>query len=113
MLLKVIATPLRYLQMLSDEQIRIKKDDYTCSVPSPWVFAYHKILIAISRKLKDKRSKDILQANTILREVFKNPYTIRKALSYLETLPARWKKYIKDHLRGSDFYPFKPQNKQV
>ena len=96
--LNIKAMSLRYLQMLFDQQINIKKEGYTYIVPSPWVFAYHKILISEKRKSKDKKEKDILQVNAILREVFKRPDTAKKALSYLETLPPKWKKDIKNYL---------------
>lgn len=97
-LLNIKAMSLRYLQMLFDQQINIKKEGYTYIVPSPWVFAYHKILISEKRKLKDKKEKDILQVNAILREIFKRPDTAKKALSYMETLPPKWKKDIKNYL---------------
>lgn len=101
-LLNIKAMSLRYLQMLFDQQIDIKKEGYTYIVPSPWVFAYHKILISEKRKSKDKKEKDILQVNAILREVFKRPDTAKKALSYLETLPPKWKKDIKNYLFKHD-----------
>lgn len=97
--LKIKATPLRYLQMLFDQQIEIKKEGYAYSVPSPWVLAYHKILISKRRKTKGKKEKDLLQADSILREVFRRPDTMRKAVSYLDTLPAKWKSYIKDYIK--------------
>ena len=102
--LKISATPLRYLKMLFDQQMEIKKEDYSFTVPSPWVLAYHKILIAKNRRAKDKKEKDMLQALSILREVFKRPDDAKKALSYLETLPPKWKSYIKgriaEHIPG-------------
>lgn len=96
--LRISATPLRYLQMLVDEPIKIEKEGYAYSLPNPWVFAYHKILIAKRRRTKDKREKDMLQAIAILREVFKRPEDTNKAISYLETLPLKWKKYIKEQI---------------
>lgn len=96
--LKIKATPLMFLQILLDEQIEIKKDEYSYLIPSPWIFACHKILISSRRKNKDKKEKDILQANAILREVFKKPDTTKKAMSYIENLPPRWKKKIKEHI---------------
>ncbi|MEW6408969.1 MAG: GSU2403 family nucleotidyltransferase fold protein [Nitrospirota bacterium] len=96
--LKIKATPLRYLQMLFDQQIEIGREGYTYLVPSPWVFAYHKILISKKRETKYKKEKDILQAIAILREVFKKPDLAKKAISYLGTLPPRWKRDIKDHI---------------
>jgi hypothetical protein len=84
--------------MLFDQPTKIEKEDYTYFVPSPWVFAYHKILISKYRKKEDKREKDILQAIAILREVFKKPDVSRRALSYLETLPTKWSKYIRSKI---------------
>jgi len=40
----------------------------------------------------------MLQAIAILREIFKRPDELKKALSYLETLPHKWKSYIKGRL---------------
>jgi len=96
--LKIKAMPLKYLQMLFDQQIKIEKEDYTYQVPNPWVFAYHKILVSRKRKAKDKKEKDILQINAILREIFKKPDAAKKAVSYLETLPSKWKKDIKNYI---------------
>ena len=96
--LKISATPLRYLRMLFDQQMEVEKEGYKFIVPSPWVLAYHKILIAKNRRAKDKKEKDILQAIAILREISKRPDDLKKALSYLETLPLKWKRYIKRQL---------------
>jgi len=96
--LKISATPLRYLKMLFDQQMEVEKEGYKFIVPSPWVLAYHKILIAKNRRVKDKKEKDMLQAIAILREIFKRPDELKKALSYLETLPHKWKSYIKGRL---------------
>lgn len=96
--LKVSATPLRYLQMLCDQPVSIRIDDYTLSIPEPWVFAYHKILISKARKAASKREKDLLQAVAILREIKKRPKELKKACSYLKTLPAPWVRQIKKQL---------------
>lgn len=96
--LKIRATPLRYIQMLSEQPLRIGRDNYTYFVPNPWVLAFHKILISRIRKTKDKRDKDLLQAVALLREIKKNPVMFKKALSYLETLPVKWRRSIKMHI---------------
>lgn len=64
------------------------------------MLAYHKILIAKNGRTKDKREKDMLQAIAILREVFIRPDAARTAISYLETLPSKWKGYIKRQVVG-------------
>src|SRR4030043_898232 len=93
--LKVKAMPLRYLEMLFDQQVKIEKEGYTFLIPSPWIFAYHKILISKKRKSSDKKEKDILQVNAILREIFKRPEMVKNAVLYLETLPPKWGKNIR------------------
>jgi hypothetical protein len=93
--LKIRATPLRYVQMLSDHPLKMEKDNYTYFVPNPWVLAFHKILVSRYRKTKDKKDKDLLQAVALLREIRKKPDLLKKASSYLETLPVKWKKFIK------------------
>jgi hypothetical protein len=50
------------------------------------------------RKSTGKREKDILQVNAILREISKRPEMVKKASSYLETLPPKWKKDIKNYI---------------
>jgi hypothetical protein len=106
--LKVKAAPLRYLEMFFHQQVKIEKEGYTFLVPSPWVFAYHKILISKKRKSTGKREKDILQVNAILREISKRPEMVKKASLYLETLPTKWKKdiknYITEHLPKVSFF---------
>ena len=84
--------------MLFDQQVEVEREGYKFIVPSPWVLAYHKILIAKNRRAKDKKEKDMLQAIAILREIYKRPDELKKALSYLETLPYKWKSCIKGRL---------------
>jgi hypothetical protein len=93
--LKIRATPLRDVQMLSEHPLKMEKDNYTYFVPNPWVLAYHKILVSRNRKTKDKKDKDLLQAVALLREIRKKPDLLKKALLYFETLPVKWKNFIK------------------
>jgi hypothetical protein len=96
--LKIRATPLRYLQMLSDNPLKMDKESYDFIIPNPWAFAYHKILVARCRKAKDKKEKDLLQAMALLREIRKKPDLFTNALAYLKTLPVKWQKYIKSKI---------------
>jgi len=96
--LKIKVTPLRFLQMLYDQQIIIKEEGYSYRIPSPSVFACHKILIAGRRQSPGKKNKDILQANALLREILKKTDLAEKLFSYIKTLPPKWRKVIKDHI---------------
>lgn len=96
--LHIKATPLRYLNMLFEESMDIKKEGYLFKVPAPWAFAYQKILILRYRKTEAKKEKDMAQINAILREVYNKPEMKRKAISYLDRLPSKWKQKIKAYL---------------
>ena len=98
--LKIAATPLRYLQMLADDPLLVKKEGYTFLVPCPWILAYHKILVAAKRKNTGKKDKDILQATALLREIKKRPDMSEKAAAYLKKLPAPWSRRIRNRLSG-------------
>jgi hypothetical protein len=80
--LKIKATPLRYLQMLSEQPLKMAKEDYVFFIPNPWTLAFHKILVSQERKTKDKKEKDLMQAAGLLRGIRKNPDMLKKALSY-------------------------------
>jgi len=101
--LQIGAVPLRYLQMLLEHPVKIEKEDYTFLIPSPWIFAYHKILVSGKRKVKDKKDKDIFQAIALLREISKRPDMAKRAAVYLEKLPAPWAKRIKSEI--SNYLP--------
>jgi hypothetical protein len=92
--LKIRATPLRFLQMLFDNPMKIDTEGTAFSIPNPWTLAYHKILVSKYRKSGAKKEKDLMQALAILREVFKKPDLSKKALAYLERLPEKWAKQI-------------------
>lgn len=101
--LQIGAVPLRYLQMLLEHPVKIEKEDYAFLIPSPWIFAYHKILVSGRRKVKDKKDKDIFQAIALLREISKRPDMAKKAAVYLKKLPAPWAKRIKSEI--SNYLP--------
>lgn len=96
--LKIKVTPLRFLQMLFEQQMIIKEEGYSYRIPSPWALACHKILIAGRRQSSAKKNKDILQADALMREIFKRTELTEKLSSYIKTLPPKWRKIIKDHI---------------
>jgi hypothetical protein len=96
--LKIKVTPLRFLQMLFDQQMVIKEEGYSYRIPSPWVLACHKVLIAGRRQSRAKKDKDLLQANALFREILKNAELNDKLISYIKTLPPKWRKVIKEHI---------------
>ncbi|MEK6684293.1 MAG: GSU2403 family nucleotidyltransferase fold protein [Nitrospirota bacterium] len=96
--LGIHAEPLRYMQMLFDDPIQVKSKDLKYSVPNPWIFAFHKILIMKSRKAPSKKDKDLLQVVSILREIKTRPREWGKSRQYLNRLPPRWQRTIKEQV---------------
>lgn len=100
--LKIKVTPLGFLQMLNGDIEEVDKGDYKYSVPAPYIYAFHKILIAPRRGNEGKARKDLLQAESILREVFKQDELAKRAMEYLDGLPPKWFKPIKDFMKEKD-----------
>ncbi len=98
--LGINAEPLRYMQMLFDDKIHVQTRDFAYNIPNPWVFAFHKILVMNNRKVQSKKEKDLLQALSILREIEGMPQEFRKSIEYLRTLPLRWQRIIKGHIKN-------------
>lgn len=97
--LKIKVTPLRFLQMLNGDIEEVDKRDYKYSVPAPYVYAFHKILIAPRRGNEGKARKDLLQAESILREVLKQDELAKRAMEYLHSLPPKWVNPVKDFMK--------------
>lgn len=98
--LGINAEPLRYLQMLFDNSIHVQTKDFAYNIPNPWVFAFHKILVMKNRKVQSKKEKDLLQVVSLLREIRGLPQEFRKSIEYLKTLPPRWQRIIKEHIKN-------------
>jgi len=96
--LGIHAEPLRYMQMLFDDPIQVKSKDLKYSVPNPWIFAFHKILIMKSRKAQSKKDKDLLQVVSLLREIKARPREWGKSRECLNRLPPRWQRIIKEQV---------------
>lgn len=101
--LKIKVTPLRFLQMLNGHIENVDKGDYRYSVPAPYIYAFHKILIAPRRRSPGKSRKDLLQAESVLREVLKRGTMAEKAMEYLDTLPEKWIDKIKGFMKEKGF----------
>lgn len=94
--LSIRAIPLRFMDMLLEDPVRVEEEGVQISIPNPAAFAIHKLLIAKRRKNPAKRQKDLEQALLVLEaldlETIKNIY---------KDLPKPWKKSILDILLAS------------
>ena len=60
--LKVNAEPLRYMDILSNNKIKVHFDNFEFNVPEPAAFVLNKFIASYKRKNKEKRAKDIKTA---------------------------------------------------
>jgi hypothetical protein len=84
--LGVRAIPLRFLDMLLADSIKLREAGIEVRVPKPLNYCLHKLIIAQRRKKADKREKDIQHAVYVL-EILE-PQEFKSALA---ALPTKWR----------------------
>ena len=95
--LGINAQPLRFLDILAQDTIRVPFDNITVTVPHPANFAVHKLIISTRRAKSEKRDKDRALAVEILRTL----HDVGKADSItnlLQSLPKNWQKLARQAL---------------
>lgn len=91
--LGINATPIRFLNFLTQDNIKIQLDDFSLNLPEPCHFALHKLLIGQRRTNKEKTGKDIQMGVDILGLVVKSgdANSIKKVFN---SIPSKWQSYI-------------------
>ena len=95
--LGINAQPLRFLDLLAQNTIRIPLDDITVIVPHPANFAIHKLIISTRRTKAEKRDKD----RALAVEILKTLVAVDEAHSItqlLQSLPKKWQKLARQTL---------------
>jgi len=91
--LGVNASALRYLTMLLEKTISVRKENFIVKLPHPSNFALHKLVISQRRATKEKADKDHLAAIHILEALIKRgDATIVKRT--FDSYPPKWRKRI-------------------
>lgn len=99
--LGITAQSIRFLTFIIDGAIKVDYAGFTICLPHPHRFALHKLLISERRVKKDKALKDRGQGIDILRVAF-NGGEADKIKSIFNSLPPKWKGYVKTALGKSD-----------
>ncbi|MBI2362573.1 MAG: hypothetical protein HYV15_04240 [Elusimicrobia bacterium] len=94
--LGVRALPLRFLDMLLKDPIRLKEGGVAVWVPKPLHYCLHKLIVAQRRKVAAKREKDILHAVCVL-DILK-PSDFEKGLA---DLPPKWRILVRKSLESA------------
>jgi hypothetical protein len=99
--LGVNAQPLRYLDFLAANTMRVKLDKMIMYVPHPAAFALHKLIIAGRRSKKHKSEKDIQQALMVF-DFFEKKDDFKKLKAIFGSMHKKWQKNVLDNLRNLD-----------
>ena len=97
-LLGVNAQPLRFLNFLTGQIIRLDCDGLILRVPHPAHFALHKFIIFQRRKDVDKIAKDKEMASRILRSLVAKDEQLKIIKAY-NSVPKTWQIKIIDGLK--------------
>ena len=95
--LGINAQPLRFLDILAQDTIRVPFDDITVTVPHPANFAVHKLIISTRRAKSEKRDKDRALAVEILRTLI-DVGQADSITELLHSLPKNWQKLARQAL---------------
>jgi hypothetical protein len=91
--LKINAQPLRFLNLLTTDVIRVSVDDFVVTVPHPVNFALQKLIVSERRSKSDKASKDRETALRLLAALAargKRPLVVER----FSSLPPGWRKTV-------------------
>ena len=99
--LSVNAQPLRYLDFLAANTMRVKLGKMVVNVPHPAAFALHKLIIAGRRDKKHKSDKDIQQALMIF-DFFVKKGDFKVLRRIFGSMHKKWRKNVLDNLRVLD-----------
>ena len=96
--LRLNAQALRFLDLLADNSIRIRIENFYLKVPHPAAFALHKLIVSKRRTRQDKKDKDITQALNVLNALIEKheENSIRNLFKHL--IP-KWQKKVRQTLQ--------------
>lgn len=87
------AQALRYLDLLTQEVIRIKVNDFSVALPHPALFALHKLILFQERRKADKVTKDKEIATRLIKTLIKNGELIT-IKHIFDSINKKWQKKI-------------------
>ena len=96
--LGINAQPLRYLNLLTQKIIHTEVDGIKVYLPHPVIFAFHKLIIAMLRKNKDKATKDMEGALRILMAVLDKGEKVAMKITFDSMLPT-WRNRVLHSLK--------------
>lgn len=99
--LSMNAQPLRFLDYLLQNTIRMEAEGLKLNVPHPAAFALHKLIISARRTKEEKLVKDRKEALAVLTALVRKG-DAGEIKSMFDRLPAGWRKRVLDVLTETD-----------
>lgn len=101
--LKIIATPLRYMNFIQDYAVTMEYKGHRVRVPEPTVFVLMKYLLTIKRKAEDtaKIAKDLSTAQDLEFFLLDNDYE-ETFKEHFNDMPKKWRKELMKVLEESE-----------
>lgn len=101
--LKIIATPLRYMNFIQDYAVTMEYKGHEVRVPEPTVFVLMKYLLTIKRKAEDKAkiAKDLSTAQDLEFFLLENDYQ-DDFIEQFNDMPKKWQKDLLKVLEEND-----------
>lgn len=93
-LLNINAQPLRFLNILQDNVIKIDFKGISVNVPEPAAYALHKFIIGRRRTKREKAQRDFLAAKEIAEFLIQNDEQKRKLIKIYTSFPKKWQDKI-------------------
>ncbi len=97
--LNVMAQPLRFLNMLTEDLLVVQYEGMDIKVPDPIAYAFHKLIISGRRLKTEKQAKDYRTAIELLRFLELKGMK-RDITAYFNSLRPGWKKEILSALKA-------------
>ena len=101
--LKIVATPLRYMNFIQDYAVPMEYNGMSVRVPEPTVFVLMKYLLVTKRKAGDtsKIAKDISTAKDLEFFLLDNDYQ-QEFKDHFNDMPKKWQKELMEVLEKND-----------
>ena len=95
------ATPLRFLDFLTQSTIEVEIEDFFITLPHPIYYALHKLIISHRRRKVDKAIKDRQSGIDILNALIHND-EIDEVKKVFNSIPKKWQNKIKSSLEKAE-----------
>ena len=95
------ATGLRFMDLLVENSMQINTEGLNVKIPTPAVYAIHKILIN-SRRSEKKQGKDIIAVMNVLQYIRKSPEETARMQNIFNSMPKSWQKEVLKSIKNNN-----------